>query len=605
MRPRRRAIGAELSERGVDVRVWAPDRKNVSIVVGGQGIALEREANGYFRGDIKEAGAGTRYTFRLDDERETYPDPASRYQPDGPHGPSSIVDPDSFRWTDDPWRGPNIDRLVIYELHAGTFTQEGTWRAAITHLRSLRDIGINAIEVMPVNEFAGEFGWGYDGVDLWAPTRLYGTPDDFRSFVDAAHAAGIAVILDVVYNHLGPDGCYLRKFTNSYFTTRYKNEWGDALNYDGKASEGVREFVIENAAYWIDEYHLDGLRVDATQSIFDASSDHILAAIVRSVRKAGGARRTFVVAENEPQDVGLITRYGFDAMWNDDWHHAAIVAATGKREAYYTDYEGKPQEFVSMAKSGFLYQGQWYSWQKKPRGTPSGSLAPRRLVGYLQNHDQIANSLRGERLDRVTSPGRYRALTALLLLGPQTPMLFQGQEFASSAPFLYFADHDGDLATSVRNGRKEFMSQFPSVARSTEQLAMPDDPATFAACKLDDTERSEHRDAVKLHRDLLSLRRDDDSVDGAVLGSRAFVLRFTKRGDADRLLIVNFGDEMQMDILPEPLLAPPRDHRWDLVWSSEAVNALDDGGLRIPAESAMLVSAVARVPPSNAAAPDR
>ncbi|MDQ6800014.1 MAG: malto-oligosyltrehalose trehalohydrolase [Acidobacteriota bacterium] len=573
---RRRPVGAELIGDGVDFRVWAPDRKSVSVVIDGSDFPLELENDGHFRGFVEEARAGTRYRFRLDRDEETFPDPASRFQPEGPHGPSMVVDP-AYPWRDRTWRGVNPRALVIYEMHIGTFSREGTWRSAIDHLHSLADLGINLVEVMPVNEFAGRFGWGYDGVDLWAPTHLYGTPDDFRLFVDSAHALGVGVILDVVYNHFGPDGCYWKSFAKDYFLER-KNEWGDAINF---GASGVRELVAENAGYWIEEFHLDGLRLDATQNIDDRCPEHIIAVIQRKAREAARDRAIVIVAENEPQDVVLLESYGVDAMWNDDWHHSAMVAATGQHEAYYTDYRGRPQEFVSMAKHGFLYQGQWYSWQKNNRGTPSRDIARERFVCFLQNHDQIANSGTGERIQFRTSPGRTRALTALLLLGPNTPMLFQGQEFAASAPFLYFADHKPELAHAVEKGRREFMSQFPSIA--IEKLPAPHDPSTFERCKLDHSEREKHSDAIALHRDLLRLRRPTDRVDGAVIGEHALLLRF----DDDRLLIVNLGPALTLDIMPEPLLAPPAGHRWELRWSSEPAALW-----RIPGESALLLEAV-------------
>src|SRR5437016_6215138 len=302
---------------------------------------------------------------------------------------------------------------------------------------------------MPVADFPGRFGWGYDGVDLFAPTRLYGRPDDFRSFVDRAHALGIAVILDVVYNHLGPDGNYLKGFSEGYFTDRYQNEWGEAVNFDGPDAGPVREFFIANAGYWIDEYHLDGLRLDATQTIFDASDEHILAAIARRVRQAGPGRTTFVVAENDRQESRLARPparggYGLDAVWNDDFHHSAMVALTGRREFYYRDYRGRASEFVAAARHGFLYQGQGTR-----RGSPAFDLAAECFVVFLQNHDQIAHSGAGLRLHALTSPGRWRAMTAFFLLMPGVPMLFQGQEFAASSPFLFFADHQPPLADAV------------------------------------------------------------------------------------------------------------------------------------------------------------
>ncbi|HSP33510.1 MAG TPA: alpha-amylase family glycosyl hydrolase, partial [Thermoanaerobaculia bacterium] len=508
-----------------------------------------------------------------------FPDPASRFQSEGPDGPSEVVDPRVYRWRDQQWRGITRRGRIISEIHIGTFTPEGTFAAAAAKLPLLADAGINTVEVMPVNEYPGRFGWGYDGVDLWAPTRLYGRPDDFRRLVDVAHAASLGVILDVVYNHLGPDGSFLSKFTPDYFTKKYKNEWGDALNFDGDHSDGVREFFIENAACWIDEFHLDGLRLDATQSINDESGRHVLQDIVETARAAAGQRSIYVVAENEPQRVQLLQEYGLDALWNDDWHHSASVATTGHAEAYYTDYQGKPQEFVSMAKFGFLYQGQRYKWQKGRRGTASLDVAADQFICCLQNHDQVANSAHGERLQFLTSPGRYRAATALLLLGPQTPMLFQGEEFASSKRFVYFADHKPDLARAVAKGRREFLAQFPSMATEAmqQQVAAPEDPRTFEMCKLEWSERDSHPAALRLHRDLIALRlsdrtfaaHDSGRLDGAVLAPEAFVLRWILGGGADRLLVVTLGADLQLDPAPEPLLAPPADHSWSILWSSE------------------------------------
>jgi maltooligosyltrehalose trehalohydrolase len=438
--------------------------------------------------------------------------------------------------------------------------------------------------VMPVADFSGTFGWGYDGVNLFATTRLYGTPNEFRAFVDAAHAVGLGVILDVVYNHFGPDGNYVREFSDDYFTDHYDNEWGDALNFDGASAGPVREFFITNAAFWIEEYHLDGLRLDATQQIFDASSRHILAEVSEAVRRSARGRATFVVGENEVQDGQLLRApahggCGLDALWNDDYHHSATVALTGHKEAYYTDYLGKPQEFLSALKFGFLFQGQRSSWQKNRRGSPVLDQPPSAFVVFLQNHDQVANSARGWRCHQLSSPGRFRALTALTLLGPNTPMLFQGQEFCSSAPFLFFADHQGDLARAVKEGRGKFLSQFRSIALPEMQqlLAIPSDPATFQRCKLNVDERKTNAAAYALHRDLLHLRRNDPvfcqprgrGMDGAVLGPEALVLRFFSDEHGDRLLLLNLGCDLHFDPAPEPLLAPPTGMRWKVLWSSE------------------------------------
>jgi maltooligosyltrehalose trehalohydrolase len=582
---RRYPIGAEITDRGVSFRVWAPERERVFVILASGGEhQLKREGGGYFSATIEDARAGTRYRFRLDKDATLYPDPASRFQPEGPHGPSEVVDPSVFRWADAGWKGVKLAGQVIYEMHVGTFTPEGTWMAATAKLPLLKDIGITVIETMPVNEFAGAFGWGYDGVDIFAPTRLYGTPDDLRRFVDAAHAIGMGVILDVVYNHLGPDGNYLSGFSDEYVTDRHKSEWGDPINFDGPNSGPVREFFVSNAAFWIDQFHFDGLRLDATQSMFDASDDHIIAEIVRAARAAAGERSIIIVGENEPQRTKLVRPpgqggYGLDALWNDDLHHSAMVAATGRNEAYYEDHEGAPQEFVSAAKYGYLFQGQLYAHQGKRRGAPGLDVAPAAFVIFLQNHDQIANSARGLRFHRLTSPGRARAMTALMLLMPGTPMLFQGQEFGASTPFLYFADHKPELAELVRKGRHEFVAQFPSVASPAmrERLADPKARETFEACKLDWSERERHEEAVALHRDLLRLRREDPifaqqrrgAVDGAVLGPEAFLLRFFGRGGDDRLLLVNLGRDFMRRSIPEPLVAPPEGRAWRLLWSSE------------------------------------
>src|SRR4051794_750717 len=559
---RRYAIGAELTDEGVHFRVWAPEHRALSVVIeGGAEVELERDEDGYFS-RLVDAKAGARYRFKIGDQ--LFPDPASRFQPEGPHGPSQVIDP-AFAWSE--WHG--VEPRCFYEMHIGTFTQGGTFAVAAEKLPLLADIGINVIEVMPVNEFAGTFGWGSAGVDCGAPSHLYGPPAAFRRFIDTAHQLGLAVILDVVYNHFGPDGCYLRRFTPLYFTDR-KNEWGDELNYE---AQGVREFFAENAAYWIDEFHLDGLRLDATQSITDYS---VIGEIVKRAHEAAGGRKILIAAENEPQDVALIDVEGVDALWNDDWHHAAMVAMTGRREAYYMDYRGTAQEFVSMAKHGFLYQGQFYAWQKKPRGMPSLHLHPRRFISYLQNHDQIANSARGERMQQLTSPGRVRAMTALLLLQPQLPLLFQGQESGSTKPFLYFADHKPELAEAVAKGRREFLEQFPSLIG--RELDSPHARETFEACKLDWEERDES--IVDLHRTLLRLRIDDPLIGGAVLNDDAFLLRWPQR-----LLIVNLGRDLHLEVLDEPLLASPssspsprtagRGARgeglgWTLIWSSES-----------------------------------
>ncbi|HUK17555.1 MAG TPA: malto-oligosyltrehalose trehalohydrolase [Bryobacteraceae bacterium] len=587
---RRFPIGAEVlhDSSGVHFRVWAPRRRKVEVMLeGGAAVPLEREPGGHFSGLVAEAHAGSLYRFRLDGGG-AFPDPASRFQPEGPHGPSRVVDASQFHWSDGAWPGASLQGQVISEIHIGTFTRQGTWEAARAELAELVSIGITAVEVMPVAEFPGRFGWGYDGVDWFAPTRLYGEPDDFRRFVDEAHRLGLAVVLDVVYNHFGPDGNYWKEYAADYFSRRYKNEWGEAINFDGPGAEGTRELVIANAAYWAEEYHIDGLRLDATQQIFDSSPENVMAALTRSFRAAAGRRRTFVVAENERQYSRLARApeaggYGLDGLWNDDFHHSARVAVTGRDEAYYSSYKGKPQELISALKYGYLFQGQWYLWQEASRGTPSLDLRSWQFVLFVQNHDQISNGYGGQRLDRLTSPGRYRAITALLLLAPGTPLLFQGQEFGATSPFCFFADHQGELRRLVRAGRLRFLSQFASLAQADAQQQQPDpgDPTTFEMCKLDFSERRKHTPVYRMHQDLLRLRREDavfqravaegrGAMDGAVLGGECFLLRyFGATGGDDRLLIVNLGIELDLASSPEPLIAPPENAVWELLWSSE------------------------------------
>jgi maltooligosyltrehalose trehalohydrolase len=604
-------VGAELVEGGVHFRVWAPPRRRVAAVVyaqtgparlpgpagGGRIVELEREAGGYFSGLADGVGAGARYGFRLGNR--VFPDPASRFQPDGPFGVSEVVDPTAHAWSDSGWTGIEPHRHVFYELHVGTFCRDGTWAGVERRLPYLADLGVTTLELMPAADFPGRFGWGYDGVDLYAPTRLYGRPDALRRLVDAAHGAGLAVILDVVYNHFGPAGCFLREFSPRYFSDRYEGEWGDPLNFDGADAEPVREFVIANAAYWIREFHLDGLRLDATQSMFDASPQSIVAEVTAAARAAAPHRRVLVVAENEPQDPALFSEATVDAAWNDDFHHAAHVAATGCPDAYMCHYRGTAQELLSAVKRGWLYQGQWDAWQGKPRGQPALGVSRRRFVHYLQNHDQVANSFRGERLHEQTSPGRLRALTALLLLSPQLPLLLQGQETAAASPFAYFADHDPELARLVRAGRFDFLAQFAALSTDEARalLPVPEDPQTFVACILDDAHRERRGPTFELHRDLLRLRREDPVIsqrdhelDGAVLGSEAFVLRWFGDG-ADRVLAVNLGRSRELAAVAEPLLAPPAAGGWRILWSSDDPRYGGSGPIPLPPQGPAAVRA--------------
>jgi maltooligosyltrehalose trehalohydrolase len=498
-------------------------------------------------------------------------------------------------------------------MHVGTLTEEGTWRAAMGLLPQLKDLGITAIEIMPITEFAGRFNWGYDTVDLFAPSHRYGTPAEFCALVDEAHRLELGVILDVVYNHLGPEGDFLDQFSKSYKSGKNQTEWGPGFDFDGPDSAPVREFFLENVAYWIRDYHVDGLRLDALQEIDDRSECHIVAAMIERARKTADPRSVLIIGENEPQQARMARPvqeggFGLDALWNDDFHHVAFNILTGRKEAYYGDYHGTPQEFVSIWKYGFLYQGQPNARQGKSRGLPTRGIPLCTFVNYLENHDQVANSLRGDRLHRLSNPALHRAITALLLLSPGTPMLFQGQEFSASAPFHYFNEAGTNFGISPQEARIEFLSQFPSLAteEARASIADPADLGTFEASKLKNEERAVQREIYTLHRDLIRLRKDDPvfrlqgalGVDGAVLGSEAFVLRqFGIDGD-DRLILTNIGLDLIYSPISEPLLAPSEGRDWSVLWSSESVDYGGDGtpppqwenSWRLPRHSTIVLS---------------
>jgi maltooligosyltrehalose trehalohydrolase len=593
LKTRRFPVGAEiLTDRsGIHFRVWAPDHENVELVFTVElpsasvseklpsSVPMQKDASGYFSTLLPFISKGLLYGFKLDDSGYYYPDPASRFQPHGVSGLSKIIDCLDYKWNDSDWKGIPKDNRVLYEMHAGTFTPEGTWEAARKQLHELASLGITIIELLPVAEFEGRFNWGYDGIFQFAPSHRYGTPDDLRSFIDQAHQCGIGVILDVVYNHLGSGSSFFKKFSPYYFTDRYKNEWGAAINFDGPESGPVREYFLSNAEYWVREYHFDGFRIDATQQIFDASEKNIIKEIVLRVRAQAGEKTVFTIAENECQDTTLFHQYGIDAVWSDDFHRSATVALTGHAEAYYSDYRASPQEFISTAKYGYLYQGQYYTWQKKIRGTPALDLPVDYFIHYLQNHDQIANSLRGLRMHEICDPSLYRAFTLLLLLGPQIPLLFQGQEFCSSSPFYFFTDKDEARTVRAARGRKIFLSQFPSIAAVSGPLVPhPGDIEAFQKCKLNFEERFSNQPSFLYHKHLLSIRRSEmvfraeerKGIDGEVVGENAFLLRyFGKVSSQDRLLIVNLGSDLRLDPNPHPLSAPPRGCEWKVIISSE------------------------------------
>jgi len=512
-------------------RVWAPGRDAVSVVIDpGSGretaVPLDAEGRGYFGGTVAGVTAGARYRFTLDGEGP-FPDPAARFQPEGVHGPSEVVDPARFAWTDHAWPGVAPEALVVHELHVGTFTPEGTFRGVIERLPYLRDLGVTAIELMPVADFPGSRNWGYDGTALFAPARCYGAPDDLRALVDAAHAHGLGVLLDVVYNHVGPDGAYLFAFSPWYFTDRHPSPWGKSVNLDGPHAADARAFFIENALHWIHEYHLDGLRLDATHAMRDDSPQPFLRELSARVHASVPGRHVAVIAEDHRNLASMVSPaeaggLGLDAVWADDFHHQVRVALAGDRDGYYVDYTGATGDLAATIRQGWFYTGQHSAYAGHARGTDSAGIEPRRFVVCTQNHDQIGNRAFGDRLHHHVDLAAVRAATVLLLTLPQTPLLFMGQEWAASSPFLYFTDHHAELGRLVTEGRRREFERFAafSAPDARERIPDPQAPSTFEASRLRwaEMEQEPHAGMVRLHRALLALRRREPALGAARMG---------------------------------------------------------------------------------------
>ena len=510
--------GARVEREGTRFSVWAPKAKRVEVVIeceGGRAIALESREGGGFEGFVPGAGAGADYRFRLDGG-EPRPDPVSRWQPEGVHGPSRVVDPAAFRWSDAEWKGLAMADYVIYELHVGTFTPEGTFDAVIPRLAELKTSGITAIEIMPVAEFPGTRNWGYDGVALYAPHSAYGGPEGLRRLVDAAHAIGLAVVLDVVYNHVGPEGNYLPLY-GPYFTETYRTPWGPAVNYDGADSPEVRRFVIENALHWVTEYHVDALRLDAIHGIYDFGATHVLQELVERVHEQASAlgRRVVVIAESDLNDPKVVRPpevggWGFDAQWSDDFHHAVHAALTGEDKGYYADFGGVEPLATAIAER-FHYAGRYSRHRRRHHGAPSHDVSGDHFVIATQNHDQVGNRAAGERLSTLVSFPQQKLAAALLLLSPYVPLIFMGEEYGETHPFQYFVSHgDEQLVESVRTGRKKEFEAFGW----GDEVPDPQSEETFQRSKLDWSSREEspHRELLALYRDLLALRKREPAL---------------------------------------------------------------------------------------------
>jgi maltooligosyltrehalose trehalohydrolase len=570
-------------------RVWAPRAESLSVKILGapeRTLRMERSGDNVFETVAPETSAGADYMYIIDDEKER-PDPVSRWQPGGVHSPSRVVDPNEFTWTDDRWKGLPLKDLVIYELHVGTFTTAGTFEAVIEKLPYLKSLGITAIEIMPVAEFPGGRNWGYDGAHLYAPQSTYGGPFGLKTLVDACHREGLAVLLDVVYNHLGPEGNYLGDYA-PVFSKSYRTPWGDALNFDSAESDGVRRYFVENALYWLTEYHMDGLRLDAIHRIVDKSPRHILAEIAYEFGKQAESlgRMAWTIAESDLNDVRVIRTqaaggYGLHAQWSDDFHHSLHSVLTGTRRGYFADF-GRLEHLAKALREGFVYDGCRSEFRKRRHGTPSAEIPGERFVAFIQNHDQIANGYWGDRLAALATPAQQRVAAALLLSAPNLPLFFMGQEWGASAPFLYFTSHtDEQLARGVREGRKEEYASFLEAeeigsSNMDEGFADPQAQETFERSKLNwsQLEESPHREILHFYRDLLALRREHSSLSNCDKS-----LTRVQYDESERWIAVERGDSAgERSLLVCNLSADARSlqlkvgrGRWRLVlWSSDA-----------------------------------
>ena len=569
----------------VEFRVWAPNLTSlaVRVMAGNEGepsrtIPMRQSSDSEFVATVPQVGAGADYVYVLDGERER-PDPVSRWQPGGVHAPSRVVDPASFRWSDQGWSGIPLRDFIIYELHTGTFTREGTFESMIPRLPYLRDLGITAIEIMPVAEVPGNRNWGYDGASLYAPQSSYGGPTGLKKLVDACHQHGLAVVLDVVYNHLGPEGNYLPEFAPC-FTDTHHTPWGKAINFDGPESDGVRRFIIDNALYWLTEYHVDALRLDAIHGIYDFGARHILDELSQAFQDQARRlqRQAWLIAESDLEDVRIINPrakggYAFDAQWHDDFHHALYALLTGQREGFLMDF-GAVANLSKSVTEGFVFDWKYSHYRRRHYGSSSKDRPGEQFVGFIQNHDQVANTSRGKRLSSLVSSGQQKLAAVLTLSSPFLPLLFMGEEYGETAPFLYFTSfHDPGLAAAVTAGRKKELGSH----YSESEFADPQAPGTFEHCKLDwsKTEVSPHAEILRLYRDLISLRRRHLSL--ANCRKELTEIQFNeqrkwllmKRSDpsgSGALLVFNFSSEAQSI----PVL--DSDHSWRLaLWTGDAI----------------------------------
>jgi malto-oligosyltrehalose trehalohydrolase len=568
-------FGTEMLEGGgVKFRLWAQAVTAVKLQLDeAQGIPMIAVGAGWFELKVPSARNGDRYHFQLPDGL-IVPDIASRFNPEDMHGPSEVIDPVLFDWSDDDWRGRPWKEAVIYELHVGSFTPKGNFVGVMDRLNYLVDLGVTALEIMPVADFPGRRNWGYDGVLPFAPDSVYGSPDDFKCLINAAHDRGLMVFLDVVYNHFGPEGNYLHTYAPAFFNSSHVTPWGAGINFDGEGSRTVRDFFIHNALYWLEEYHLDGLRLDAIHTISDDSSLDIIEELADAIRNGPGRERNVhLVLENDRNQVHYLNRDAAGhkryatAQWNDDFHHTLYMLASGETEGCYKDYTTDPVRLLGRSLTeGFVFQGEPSHFRDGVRrGEPSGHLPPTAFVNFLENHDQAGNRAFGERLCHIISPTKLEALTAIFLLAPQSPMLFMGEEFAAAQPFLYFCDFGSKFAHTVTEGRRHDFSKFAGFADAAKRDLIPDpnNTTTFTACVLDWSalEHAHHCSTLKLYRQLLTLRRkwifphlagmSSGTTQLVILSARALSIRWSLDSHRSLLLVANLGEE---DIKVDPAM---------------------------------------------------
>ena len=611
--PETRVGAYPLPDGSWEFRLWAPQARAVSLHLlrgSGELVAMEPLADGYHSASVLGLKPGSRYFYRLDGERDL-PDPASRFQPEGVHGPSQIVDVNSFRWTDHNWKGTPLERSIFYELHVGTYTPEGTFDAVIPHLPELADLGVTTIELMPVAQFPGSRNWGYDGVYLFAPQNTYGGPDSLQRLVNAAHRHGLAVALDVVYNHLGPEGNYLNAF-GPYFTDRYRTPWGQALNFDGAGSDEVRRFFMENALYWLQDYHFDALRLDAVHGIFDFGAQHFLAELKTSVAHLAKrlGRQIHLIAESDLNDSRILRDtaqggYGLDAQWSDDFHHSVHTLLTRENQGYYSDFEGVPP-LVSTLRDGWSYQGQHSNYRKRRHGNSPSGISSDKFVVFNQNHDQVGNRAAGERLTSLANFEALKLAAGITLLSPFVPLLFMGEEYGETAPFQYFISHgDPDLVEAVRRGRREEFAAFGWEDRVPD----PQDESTFLRSHLNHALKKKEPYATlrRFYQQLIRIREERGlgmSASRTVRELGGCALSILRESNSRQVaMLCNFAE------FPVNLNFPELSGTWatvihsaDASWNGPEPNLpsqitlLKTGELRLPPHSFLVIERIQRTP---------